>query len=108
MALRQQIDSLRATIDQQVRSSLLDVQSSSELVKVARSNVELSRQELADSVERAKAGVTDNLPLVVAQATLATAESQLVQRLFEYNNAKLQLARSVGVVETEHRSFLGD
>ena len=108
MALHQQIDSLRATIDQQVRSSLLDVQSSNELVKVARSNVDLSQQELADSVERAKAGVTDNLPLVVAQATLATAESQLVQRLFEYNNAKLMLARSVGVVETEHRSFLGD
>ena len=108
MGLRQQIDSLRVTIDQQIRSSLLDVQSSSELVKVARSNVELSRQELADSAERAKAGVTDNLPLVEAQATLAAAESQLVERLFEYNTAKLMLARNVGVVETEHRSFLGD
>lgn len=108
MALRQQIDSLRVTIDQQVRSNLLDVQSSSELVRVARSNVELSQQELADSAERAKAGVTDNLPLIVAQATLTAAESQLVQRLFEYNTAKLQLARAVGVVETEHKSFLGN
>ena len=107
MALRQQIDGLRSTIDQQIRSNLLDVQSSDDLVKVARSNVELSRQELADSVERFRAGVTDNLPLVEAQATLATAESQLVQRLYQYNSAKLQLARSVGVVETEYKSYLG-
>ena len=107
MALRQQIDSLRATIDQQIRSNLLDVQSSNDLVKVAQSNVDLSRQELADSLERFKAGVTDNLPLVEAQATLAAAESQLVQRLYQYNTAKLQLARSVGVMETEYKSYLG-
>ncbi len=107
MALRQQIDGLRATIDQQIRSSMLDVQSASDLVKVARSNVELSRQELTDSEERFKAGVTDNLPFVEAQATLTTAESQLVQRLFQYNTAKLQLARNVGVVESEYKSYLG-
>ena len=107
MALRQQIDSLRSTIDQQIRSNMLDVQSSNDLVKVAQSNVDLSRQELADSLERFKAGVTDNLPLVEAQATLATAESQLVQRLFQYNIAKLQLARSVGVVESEYKRYLG-
>lgn len=107
MALRQQIRSLRATIDEQIRSDMLDVQSSDDLVKVARSNVELSRQELADSLDRFKAGVTDNLPVVEAQGTLATAESQLVQRLFQYNTAKLQLARSVGVAATEYKSYLG-
>ena len=107
MAIRQQIESLRVTIDQQIRANLLDVQSSSDLVKVAQSNVDLSRQELADSEERFKAGVTDNLPLVEAQATLAAAESQLVQRLFQYNTAKLELARSVGVVQTEYKSYLG-
>ena len=51
--------------------------------------------------------MTDNLPLVEAQATLAAAQSQLVQRLFQYNTAKLQLARSVGVVQTEYKSYLG-
>ena len=107
MALRQQIDSLHATIDQQVRSSMLDVQSSNDLVLVARSNVDLARQELTDSLERFKAGVTDNLPLVEAQATLANAQSQLVQQLFQYNTAKLQLARSVGVTESEYKSYLG-
>ena len=107
MGLRHQIDSLRVTIDQQIRSSMLDVQSSSDLVKVARSNVDLTRQELADSIDRFKAGVEDNLPVVQAQATLAGAESQLVNRLFQYNVAKLQLARYVGDVETSYRSVLG-
>lgn len=107
MALRRQIDSLKITIDQQIRSSLLDVQSSSDLVKVARSNVVLSRQELADAIDRFKAGVSDNLPVVQAQGTLASAESQLVQRLYDYNASKLSLARSVGVVETEYKTYLG-
>lgn len=107
MGLRQQIDSLRITIDQQIRSSLLDVQSSNDLVKVARSNVDLSRQELADAVERFRAGVSDNLPVVQAQGTLAASESQLVEQLFQYNLSKLQLARSVGVVESEYKIYLG-
>src|SRR5262249_7603636 len=45
MALRQQIDSLRVSIEWQIRAAMLDVQSSNELVKVARSNVNLATQE---------------------------------------------------------------
>jgi len=36
IALRQQIESLRVSIEWQIRSAMLDVQSSNELVKVAR------------------------------------------------------------------------
>ena len=46
IALRHQIDSLRVTINQQIRSGMLDVESSTELVKVARSNVDLAGQQL--------------------------------------------------------------
>ena len=35
------------------------------------------------------AGVDDNLPLVTAQATLAKAQSNLVESLYQYNIAKL-------------------
>ena len=42
IALRQQIESLRVSIEWQIRSAMLDVQSSNELVKVARSNVDLA------------------------------------------------------------------
>jgi outer membrane protein TolC len=107
IGLRQQIASLRDTIDEQIREAMLDVESSHDLVAVARSNVALSQQVLDDATDRFKAGVDDNLPVVQAQATLAGAETRLVQTLYQYNTAKLQLARNTGVVETRYRDYLG-
>jgi outer membrane protein TolC len=105
--VRQQLASLRADIDQQIRANMLDVQSNTDLVKVANSNVELSKQELSDATDRYTAGITDDLPLVQAQATLAAAQNRLVQSEFQYNTSKLRLARSVGVVETQYKTYLG-
>jgi outer membrane protein TolC len=107
MGLRNQIASLKDTIDEQLREAMLDVESSQELVKVARSNVLLSQQVLDDATDRFRAGVDDNLPVVQAQATLAGAQTRLVQTLYQYNTAKLQLARNTGVVETRYRDYLG-
>ncbi|WP_263382503.1 TolC family protein [Granulicella arctica] len=107
IGLRQQIASLRDTIDEQIREAMLDVESSHDLVRVAQSNVVLSQQVLDDATERFKSGVDDNLPVVQAQATLTGAETRLVQTLYQYNTAKLTLARNTGVVETRYREFLG-
>jgi outer membrane protein TolC len=107
MGLRQQMASLKVTIDQQIRASMLDVQSSSDLVKVAKSNVDLSTQELQDATDRFAAGVDDNLAVVQAQATLASAQSQLVSTLYQFNASKLALARNTGVVETQYKVYLG-
>jgi outer membrane protein TolC len=107
IALRQQIDSLRVSIEWQIRAAMLDVQSSNELVKVARSNVDLATQEVQDASDRFKAGVEDNLPVVQAQAVLAQAQSRLVETLYQYNQSKLTLARNTGVVETQYKVYLG-
>ncbi len=77
------------------------------MVQVAQSNVDLAQQELSDSRDRFAAGVTDNLPVVDAEATVAGAQAQLVRALYQYNLAKLQLARNLGVVESRYRAFLG-
>lgn len=106
-ALRQQIDSLRVSIEQQIRSSMLDVESSNDLVKVARSNVDLATEELQQATDRFAAGIDDNLPVVQAQAVLAAAQSRLVQTLYQYNQSKLQLARNTGVVESQYKVYLG-
>ena len=105
--LRAQIADLEVTIESQLRMSMLDVQATSQLVKVARSNVELAREELQDSTDRFTAGVDDNLPEVQAQAALANAQTQMVNALYQYNQAKLNLARNTGVVETQYQSYLG-
>ena len=102
-----QLADLRGHIDQQVRSALLDVSASAQLVQVARSNVDLATRTLSDETDRVNAGVDDNLPLVTAQATLASAQSNLVESLYQYNVAKLVLARSAGVLETQYRDYIG-
>src|SRR5580692_8944161 len=107
IALRQQIESLKVSIEWQIRSAMLDVQSSNELVKVARSNVDLATQEVQDASDRFRAGVDDNLPVVQAQAVLAAAQSRLVQTLYQYNQSKLTLARNTGVVESQYKVYLG-
>jgi len=90
-----------------VRSSLLDVGATARLVEVARSNVELATRALSDETDRVNAGVDDNLPLVTAQATLAGAQNNLVESLYQYNLAKLALARASGVLEQQYRVYLG-
>jgi outer membrane protein TolC len=95
------------TIEQQIRSAMLDVQSSEQLVKVAQSNVDLATQVLQQATDRFQAGVSDNLPVVEAQASLADAQAKLVQTLYQYNQSKLMLARNTGVVETQYKLYLG-
>jgi outer membrane protein TolC len=106
-ALQQRVADTRAAIEGEIRSSMLDVQSASELVKVAHSNVELASEALADATQRFTAGVDDNLPVVQAQSRLATAQAQVIQAEFQYNYAKLTLARDTGVVETQYKQYLG-
>ncbi len=106
-ALRQQLSDLRVTIDAQIRTSMLDVNAAQQLVKVSQSNVALAQQELSDERQRFAAGVDDNLPVVDAEAAVADAQAQLVNSLYQYNVAKLNLARNTGVVETRYRTYLG-
>jgi outer membrane protein TolC len=106
-AVHAQLADLRGKIDQQVRTALLDVGATAKLVEVARSNVDLATRALADETERVNAGVDDNLPLVTAQATLAAAESNLVESLYRYNLSKLALARAAGIIESQYRAYLG-
>ena len=106
-AVNAQLDDLRSKIDQQVRSSLLDVAAAKKLVDVGKSNVDLAAQALSDETDRVNAGVDDTLPLVTAQASLASAQSNYVQSLYQYNLAKLALARAAGVIELQYRAYLG-
>jgi outer membrane protein TolC len=106
-ALRQRESDLRVTVDAQIRASMLDVQSSFQRVQVAQSNVTLAGQELSDERDRFGAGIDTNLPVEDAEASVTGAQAQLVQALFQYNLAKLQLARNTGIIETRYRAYLG-
>jgi outer membrane protein TolC len=102
-----ELSDLRSHIDQQVRSALMDVDATGKLVEVARSNVELATRALSDETDRVNAGVDDNLPLVDAQATLSASQTNLIESLYQFNLAKLALARAAGVLEQQYRVYLG-
>lgn len=106
-AVRSQLEDARGHIDQQVRDALLDVDATHKLVEVAQSNLALATRALSDETDRVNAGVDDNLPLVDAQATLASAQSNLVESLYQFNLAKLALARAAGILEQQYRVYLG-
>jgi outer membrane protein TolC len=106
-AVSSQLADLRGRIDQQVRSALLDVNASGQLVDVTKSNVALATRAVSDETERVNAGIDDNLPLVNAQATLAAAQSRYVASLYQFNLSKLALARAAGVIEQQYRVYLG-
>lgn len=106
-AVSAQLADMRGLIDYQVRVAQLDVHASQQLLLVARSNVDLATRALADETERVSSGVDDNLPLVTAQASLASAQTSLVESLYQYNVSKLALARSTGLLEQQYREYLG-
>jgi outer membrane protein TolC len=103
---RSQLNDLRGRIDYEVRASLLDLNSAAEQVEVARSSVDLAEQALTQSRDRFTAGVTDNLEVVQAQESVASAHESYIQSLYAHNLAKIELARAIGNAEQGVESYL--
>ena len=96
---QERLDNLRSQIDSDVRAALLNLQSSEELVNVARSNIDLAEATLAQSRDRFGAGVTDSVEVVQSQEAVASAHEQYISSLYSYNFAKISLARALGAAE---------
>jgi outer membrane protein TolC len=103
---RSQLADLRGRIDYEVRASLLDLSSAAEQVEVARSNVELAEQTLTQSEDRFTAGVTDNLEVVQAQESVASAHENYIQALYAHNLAKIEIERAIGDAEQGVKRYL--
>jgi outer membrane protein TolC len=104
---RAQLNNLQGQIRADVKDAILDIEASEQLVKVARSNVDLASEALKEAQERFQAGVADNLAVSQAQASVAQANDQYVSSLYQLNVAKLSLARAVGVARTQYKTYLG-
>jgi outer membrane protein TolC len=97
--LRTQMQDLKQKIDEQLRDSMLDVETSAQLMRVAASNLHLANETLTDTTERYVAGVDTNLPVIEAQATVAQAQTRYIRSALQYNEAKLGFARNLGIVD---------
>jgi outer membrane protein TolC len=96
---RERLDNLRAQIESDVRTALLNLQSSAEQVNVARSNINLADQTLVQSRDRFSAGVTDTVEVVQSQEAVASAHEQYISSLYNYNFAKISLVRALGIAD---------
>jgi len=96
---RDRLENLRAQIDTDVRTALLNLDSSAQQVEVARSNIDLAAQTLTQSSDRFAAGVTDTVEVVQSQEAVASANEQYISSLYNHNYAKISLARAVGQAE---------
>ena len=101
-ALKQRQDELAdlgGQIDYQVRSAFLDIRTAADQVAVAQDNLDLANQTLTQARDRFSAGVTDNIEVVQAQESVATANDTLISALYAHNIAKVALARALGGAE---------
>jgi outer membrane protein TolC len=96
---RQRLENLRAQIDAEVRTALLNLQSAEERVAVAQSNVDLAEQTLVQARDRFTAGVTDTVEVVQTQEAVARAHESYISSLYSDNYAKISLARALGLAE---------
>jgi outer membrane protein TolC len=103
---RAQLENLRGQIEYEVRTSLLDIAAADEQVEVARSSVDLAEQTLVQARDRFSAGVADNLEVVQAQQTVASAHESYISSLYAHNLAKIELVRAMGYAEQGVRQYL--
>lgn len=101
-----QLENLRGQIDYEVRTALLDLAAAADQVEVARSSVDLANQTLTQARDRFAAGVTDNLEVVQAQESVASANESYISSLYAHNLAKVALARAIGYAEEGVRQYL--
>lgn len=102
---RNEFDNLRGQIDTDVRNALLDLNSAQAQVDVAKSNLDLANESLGQSRDRFQAGVTNTVEVVQSQQQVASANESLISAQYQYNIAKVELARATGVAEQGVKTY---
>ena len=104
---RAEAEDMRAQIYYDVRAAFFDLQATGEQLQVATRSRELANQELTQARDRFAAGIANNLEVVQAQQSVATADEQYIDALLGYDVSKAVLARSLGDAEAAVQRILG-
>jgi outer membrane protein TolC len=103
-----QIADLRRGIEQDIRSALLNLESTADQVAVAQQGQDLAQRELQLTQDRFRSGVTNNVEVVSAQDELARAQENYILAVSSYVDAKFALARAAGGTEKNMNQYLGN
>jgi outer membrane protein TolC len=94
-----QIADTRRGVDEEIREALLNLESASEQVTVAKEGQELAQRELEMAQDRFQQGTANNVEVVTAQDELARARENYIVAVSSHVNAKFALARALGDTE---------
>jgi len=106
--LNAQIDDLNREIEQELRTALLNLESTESQVTVTEAALHLAEREMGLAQDRFRNGVTDNIEVVTAQASLASAQDDRITALAQHADAVMALVRSLGGTEKIYQTYLGE
>jgi outer membrane protein TolC len=86
-------------IDHDVRVAFINLNEAADQVAVAESNVSLSKDTLLQARDRFVNGIADTVEVVQAEQTVAQANNDYINAVFEHNLAKVSLSRAMGQSE---------
>ena len=102
-----QIADLRRGIEEDLRASMLNLESANQQVAVAKDGQELARRELEMAQDRFQQGTANNVEVITAQDELARAEENYILAVSSHVDAKFALARAMGDTEKNILEFMG-
>ncbi len=98
--MAQQIQEQKNQIALEVKNAMAELASARSEVDVANQGVQLAREEVNQARDRFQAGVANNIEVVTAQDALARASDNQISALYSYNQARADLARALGQMES--------
>lgn len=101
-----QIADLRRGIEEEIQAALLNLESASDQVAVAKEGQDLARRELELAQDRFQSGVANNVEVATAQDALARAQENYILAVSSHIDAKFALARAAGGTEKNIGQYL--
>ncbi|HEY4838125.1 MAG TPA: TolC family protein [Candidatus Acidoferrales bacterium] len=98
--VEQQRDDLRNEIALEVKTATAQLESARHQVEVANLGIQLAQEEVTQARDRFAAGVADNIEVVQAQDALSRASDNQIAALYQFNQARADLARAIGQMES--------
>jgi outer membrane protein TolC len=93
-------DDLRNQIALEVKTALAQLESARHQVEVANLGVNLAKEEVSQARDRFAAGVVNNIEVIQAQDALSRANDNQIAALYQFNQSRADLARSIGQMES--------
>jgi outer membrane protein len=97
--LQQSAEDLRNQIAQEVKTALAQLDAGRVSVEAAGIGVSEANEEVTEAEDRFRAGIANNIEITTAQDDLARANDNQIAALYEYNQARADLARATGSME---------